>query len=135
MKLFCQPRLLEVSDAPDWTRTYGVQASRFSFPEVYLSPEVEALCQAHPDLSPFLEDCLLRFTHHDYGGISSLDQVDNFNQREMRRLTTWMGALWLSDYGEVAFQIFYNLALFYLPREDQRDLMLRQRAEEKQARP
>lgn len=133
MKLFSPPRLLEAGEDPDWTRAYGVQASRFSFPAIYLSPAVEVLCLAHPDLSSFLENCLFRFTRHDYGGISSLDQVDNFSQREMQRLTTWMGALWLSDYGEVAFQIFYDLALFYRPQEDQRDLMLRQRDAECQA--
>lgn len=134
MKRFRDAFLLEDNSGQDWTRAHGyTKISRFSFPDLYLSSGVEALLAAHEDLAPLLDGCLKKFVNHDYGGISSLDQVDNFNQREMQGLSTWMGALWPTPYGALSFQIFYDMGLFYLAQESQRERMLRQRAREQAA--
>ena len=137
MKLFREAAGMEaLPEESDWTRTHGyAQTSRFSFPDIYLHEKAAALAEEDPAFRPFLETCLRRFVNHDYGNIISMDQVENFLSRDIRREDTWMQAIYPTDsWGLVHLDIFYDLALFHLEETAPRDIALAQRAKERESR-
>lgn len=92
MKLYCTAALREAGENfSDWTREQGyAEKSVFPFPDLYLEEETAKLLEEDPDFGPFLEDCLDRFAAHQYGHLSSLDQVENFVARDIQHKNTWM---------------------------------------------
>lgn len=137
MKLYQTAALRQAApDAPDWIRDHGYsQKSEFPFPDLYLDDETQQLAARDPDFLPFLETCLDQFVRHDYGHLSSLDQVENFLSRDVRRENTWMQGNYPSDkWGEVHFDVFYDLGLFHLGEKAPRDLAQAQQKKEREAR-
>ena len=136
MKLYC-PAALRTADParPDWTRDHGyAEKSEFPFPDLYLHETVEDLADSDPDFRPFLEECLEQFTCHEYGHLSSLDQVENFLSRDVRKENTWMQGNYPSEkWGEVHLEIFYDQGLFHLLEKAPRDLALAQQKKEREA--
>lgn len=136
MKLYA-PASLRKADPhhPDWTRDQGyAEKSEFPFPDLYLHETVEAFAETDPDFIPFLEECLEKFTCHEYGHLSSMDQVENFLSRDLRKENTWMQGNYPSEkWGEVHLEIFYDLGLFHLMEKAPRDLALAQQRKEREA--
>ena len=134
MKLYRSAALRQASpDRPDWTRDHGyAQESVFPFPDLYLHESVEDLAEADPDFLPFLEECLENFTCHEYGHLSSMDQVENFLSRDLRQENTWMQGNYPSEkWGEVHLDIFFDLGLFHRLEKAPRDLALAQQRKER----
>ena len=137
MKLYRAAQLRKADAArPDWTRDHGyAEKSEFPFPDLYLHETVEKLAEVDPDFVPFLEECLEQFTCHEYGHLSSMDQVENFLSRDMRKENTWMQGNYPSErWGEVHLEIFYDLGLFHLLEKAPRDLALAQQKKEREAK-
>lgn len=137
MELFRPAALMEAQpDDTDWTRTHGyAKTSQFPFPDLYLHERVSALAAQDGDLAPYLTTCLNRFVNHDYGNIISLDQVENFLSRDVRKENTWMQAIYPTEqWGNLHLEIFYDLALFHLEDVAPRDLALAQRDRERAAK-
>ena len=136
MELFRPAGLLEAApEKPDWTRAHGYsQKSAFPFPDLYLDESTAGLAASDEDLRPFLEQCLERFTCHDYGHMSSLTLVENFLSRDVQHKNTWMLGNYPSEkWGEIRLEIFYDQGLFHLgesaPRELVRAQLERERAD------
>lgn len=130
MKLFRTARLVQGQDAAaDWTRIHGyAEMSEFPFPDLYLSTQMEALLAQDPALESYLDSRLVRFAEHDYGSITSLEQVDNLSQRDILKVNTWMWALWDTPaWGKVYLYVFYNMALFFREGEAYQDVLRQQR--------
>ena len=119
----------------DWTREHGyAEKSEFPFPDLYLDEDTAALVRTDPAFQAFLEDCLTLFTAHQYGHLSSLDQVENFLQRDIHKNNTWMRGNFPSEkWGEVALEIFYDMGLFHRNGPAPRDLALAQAKKEQEA--
>ena len=135
MKLYCAAQLRRADGSrPDWTREHGyAEKSEFPFPDLYLHESVEALAENDPDFAPFLEECLELFTCHEYGHLSSLDQVENFLSRDVRKENTWMQGNYPSEkWGEVRLEVFYDMGLFHLLDKAPRDLALAQQKKERE---
>ena len=135
MELYHTAALREASaDFSDWTREHGyAEKSEFPFPDLYLDDETAALLKNDPAFGAFLEDCLNRFAAHQYGHLSSLDQVENFLQRDVHRKNTWMRGNYPSEkWGEVALEIFFDMGLFHLNGPAPRDLALAQAKKERE---
>jgi len=122
-------------DRPDWTRDHGyAQESAFPFPDLYLHDSVADLLDTDPDFGPFLEECLENFICHEYGHLSSMDQVENFLSRDLRKENTWMQGNYPSEkWGEVHLEIFYDLGLFHRLEKAPRDIALAQQKKEREA--
>ena len=136
MKLYRAAQLRKADPArSDWTREHGyAEKSEFPFPDLYLHESVEALTENDPDFLPFLEECLELFTCHEYGHLSSLDQVENFLSRDIRKENTWMQGNYPSEkWGEVRLEVYYDLGLFHLLDKAPRDLALAQQKKEREA--
>ncbi len=130
MKLFRTACLIQGKDpASDWTRVHGyTEMSEFPFPDLYLSPQMEALLDRDPSLESYLDDRLVRFAEHDYGSITSLEQVDNLSQRDILKVNTWMWALWDTPaWGKIYLYVFYDMALFFREGEAFQDILRQQR--------
>lgn len=135
MELYHTAALREASaEVSDWTREHGyAEKSVFPFPDLYLDGETAALLQNDSAFGPFLEDCLDRFAAHQYGHLSSLDQVENFLQRDVHRKNTWMRGNYPSEkWGEVALEIFFDMGLFHLNGPAPRELALAQAKKERE---
>ena len=134
MELFRKAAVIETGpNETDWTVQHGyAESSRFPFPDLYLDEDTAALLRTDPAFAPFLEDCLRRFTAHDYGHLSSLDLVENFLNRDIHRANTWMRGNWPSErWGEVQLEVFYDLGLFHRGQTPPRDLALEQSRKER----
>lgn len=137
MELFRKAAVLEAQpEDQDWTRSHGyAKTSAFPFPDLYLHEKVTALASQDDQVRPYLEDCLRRFVNHDYGNIISLDQVENFLSRDMRKENTWMQAIYPTErWGCIHLEIFYDMALFHLEDAAPRDIALAQRARERESK-
>lgn len=136
MKLY-RDAALRTADAarPDWTREHGyARESAFPFPALYLHESVEPLAEREPEFVPFLEECLEQFTCHEYGHLSSMDQVENFLSRDVRRENTWMQGNYPSEkWGEVHLEIFYDMGLFHRLEKAPREIALDQQRKEREA--
>lgn len=135
MELFRKAAVMQTDTADkDWTREHGfAQTSEFPFPDIYLHEKVADLAAKDETVAPFLNDCLRRFVNHDYGNIISMDQVENFLSREIRKENTWMQGIYASEqWGWVHLDIFYDQALFHLEDAAPRDLAMAQRAKERE---
>lgn len=138
MELFRPAGLLTTDpSSQDWTREHGyAQSSQFPFPDLYLDPKVAQLAQEDPALFPFLHQCLEQFVNHEYGHLSSLDLVENFLSRDVRKENTWVRGNYPSPkWGEIRLDIFYDLGLFHLEDVPPRALALEQARKEREARP
>lgn len=137
MELFRPAALLQAQPGDtDWTRTHGyAKTSEFPFPDVYLHEKVTALAGEDADVRPFLETCLNRFVNHDYGNIISMDQVENFLSRDVRKENTWMQGIYPTEkWGLIHLEIFYDMALFHLEDAAPREIALEQRAKERKVK-
>ncbi|MBQ9934199.1 MAG: hypothetical protein IJO69_10240 [Ruminiclostridium sp.] len=137
MELFRKAGLMVAdpdSVANDWVWEHGLaQTSEFPFPDLYLHPSLTSVAAGDPDLAPFLEDCLVKFVHHDYGNIISMDQLENFLSRDLRKEYTWMQGIYASEkWGWVHLEVFYDMGIFHLEDAPPRDLALAQRAKERE---
>ena len=136
MKLYA-PAALRAADPrhPDWTRDHGyAEKSEFPFPDLYLHESVEDLFDNDPDFAPFLEACLEDFTCHEYGHLSSMDQVENFISRDLKKENTWMQGNYPSEkWGEIRLEVFYDLGLFHRLEKAPRDIALAQQKKEREA--
>ena len=136
MKLY-RPAGLRTADPkrPDWTRDHGyAQTSEFPFPDLYLHESVADLAETDPAFPAFLEECLENFTCHEYGHLSSMDQVENFLSRDLRKENTWMQGNYPSEnWGEVHLEICYDQGLFHRLEKAPRDLALAQQKKEREA--
>ena len=92
------------------------------------------LAETDPAFPAFLEECLENFTCHEYGHLSSMDQVENFLSRDLRKENTWMQGNYPSEnWGEVHLEIFYDQGLFHRLEKAPRDLALAQQKKEREA--
>ena len=116
-------------------RDHGyAQTSEFPFPDLYLHESVADLAETDPAFPAFLEECLENFTCHEYGHLSSMDQVENFLSRDLRKENTWMQGNYPSEnWGEVHLEIFYDQGLFHRLEKAPRDLALAQQKKEREA--
>ncbi|MCI8415161.1 MAG: hypothetical protein HFF00_05975 [Ruminiclostridium sp.] len=130
MKRFREAALWTVDpQSYDWAREKGLsqEASRFPFPDLYLSDALGDLLTEDSALRAFLEECLSLFTGREYGHMSSLDLVDNYLQREFQHKDTWLRGIYPSpSWGEIHLDIFYDMGLFHLDDVPPRDLVLSQ---------
>lgn len=92
MKFFRPAGRMEAeADTLDWTREHGyAKTSRFSFPDLYLSDDVAQLAEADPAVSVFLRQCLTQFVCHEYGHLASMDLAENYINRDIKGLSTWV---------------------------------------------
>lgn len=131
MELFREAALWTVDpQSYDWAKEKGLsaEASRFPFPDLYLSDPLAAYLEEDPALKSFLEECLSLFTGREYGHMSSLDLVDNYLQREFNHKDTWLRGIYPSPaWGEIHLDIFYDMGLFHLDDVPPRDLVLAQK--------
>ena len=118
---------------PDWARDHGyTEQSEFPFPALYLDPEIAALAQEDPEMTPFLNQCLEQFVNHEYGHMSSLTLVENYLSRDIRKENTWMQGIYPSPrWGEVHLDLFYDMGLFHRKEVAPRALALEQVRKEK----
>ena len=136
MELFRPAGHMEADPAGnDWTRTHGyAEKSEFTFPDLYLDDAVAALAPAE-ELKAFLEQCLENFVNHDYGHMSSLDLVENFLSRDVKKENTWLRGIYPSqNWGEVHLDIFYDMGLFHLDEVPSRELSMEQYRKERAAK-
>lgn len=116
MKFFRPAGRMEAeADTLDWTREHGyAKTSRFSFPDLYLSDDVAQLAEADPAVSVFLRQCLTQFVCHEYGHLASMDLAENYINRDIKGLSTWVRGTYPSpEWGEISLDIFYDLGLFH----------------------
>jgi len=135
MELFSKAeRIQSLRTEQDWTVRQGyAQESSFPFPDLYLSDQAAELGRKDPAFLPFLRECIETFVCHDYGHLSSLDQVENFLSRDVRKEYTWMRGNYPSDaWGEVQLDIFYDMGLFHLNGTAPRDIALAQAKKERE---
>ena len=120
----------------DWTRTHGYsEKSEFPFPDLYLEDAAARLAEEDPDFKPFLEACLGQFVCHEYGHLSSMDQVENFLSRDVRKENTWMQGNYPSEkWGEVHLDIFYDIGLFHLFEKAPPEVAKAQQRKEREAK-
>lgn len=117
MKFFRPAGRMEAeADTLDWTREHGyAKTSRFSFPDLYLSDDVAQLAEADPAVSVFLRQCLTQFVCHEYGHLASMDLAENYINRDIKGLSTWVRGTYPSpELGEISLDVFYDLGLFHL---------------------
>ena len=88
--------------------------------DVYITDEVARIVEKRQDFREFLNDCITRFYHDDWGFVTKTEAWNNGETRYLGGSTSWMIARYgcqdLS--GGIVFANLYDISLISLIEED-----------------